>query len=498
MLKNGKKMINSLNFFDSNKKSNENIMNNSFCYINKNPNMNDKQLTKRIIEEYKKEIKNMNECLKFNEENYEAEIKLIKKQITNFINENISLKTSNDKLLIENNYKEKEIEKYKNIIQDYQKLLLNNNEKENYLKNNSEEINNSHNNNEILLESKLEKLKTDNLLLLNDLKKEQSEHNNTKITLNHYKENILLYEKKISKKNLKILNLKKEIRELKNSLNNVTIKFNLLNTDSSRTSGSFSTPSKVNFNNDNSNFFSNYSFNSRNTNNTKNDNILRHINKLLGENNFLRKELQKTKNRLYDSNVQIQIYESQEEENLKIKQTLQNMNDYINNIINQKIVLINFINKQINELNQNNNLNKKDINLQFDLINSYNNYNNINNFSLNDVSIFLKYIFNKIISLCYTIDINKNKEQYYIKEIKDNEIEKKLLQEQIYEKECDIEAYKETIKCYENNIKKINEEKKNLKDIINNNSKNKYKGNNINRLYNVNKSYNYNGLYKKK
>ena len=98
-------MINPLNFFDSNKKSNENIMNNSFCYINKNPNMNDKQLMKRIIEEYKQQIKNMNECLKFNEENYEAEIKLIKKQITNFINENISLKTSNDKLLIENNYK---------------------------------------------------------------------------------------------------------------------------------------------------------------------------------------------------------------------------------------------------------------------------------------------------------------------------------------------------------------------------------------------------------
>ena len=134
------------------------------------------------------------------------------------------------------------------------------------------------------------------------------------------------------------------------------------------------------------------------------------MNKLLGENNFLRKELQKTKNRLFDSNVQIQIYESQEEENLKLKQILQNMNDYINNIINQKIVLINYINKQINELNENNDLNYKDINMKFDIINSLsNNYNNINNFSLNDISIYFKYIFNKIISLCYNIDINKNK-----------------------------------------------------------------------------------------
>ena len=142
---------------------------------------------------------------------------------------------------------------------------------------------------------------------------------------------------------MKIINLKKQIKELKKSLNNISIKFNLpSNNDSSIISGSFSTPSKINFNTDNnSNIFSNYSFNSKNTNNTVNDNFLRHMNKLLGENNFLRKELQKTKNRLFDSNVQIQIYESQEEENLKLKQILQNMNDYINNIINQKIVLIN-------------------------------------------------------------------------------------------------------------------------------------------------------------
>jgi anion-transporting ArsA/GET3 family ATPase len=285
------------------------------------------------------------------------------------------------------------------------------------------------------------------------------------MTLNHYKDNILLYEQKISKKNLKILDLKKEIKDLKKNLNNASIKFNLLNNDLSMTSGSFSTPSRINLNgndNNNSNYFSYCSFNSKNTNTniSKNDNILRNMNKLLGENNFLRMELQKVKNKLYDSNVQIQIYESQEEENLKIKNALQNMNDYINNIINQKILLINFINKQINELNENNDFIKKDTNLKFDSFNICNNYNNIDNFTLNDISVFLKYLFNKIISLCYTIDINKNKECYYIKEIKDNEIEKKLLQEQIYEKEYDIEAYKETIKCYESTIKKMKEEKK--------------------------------------
>ena len=486
------------------KKINENIMNNSFCYTNNNQNINDRQLMKIILDEYKQELKNMNECLKFNEENYEEELKHIKSQIAKFINENISLKTSNDKLILENNYKEKEIDKYKHIIQDYQKLLLNNNEKDNLFKNNKEEINNNNNNhNELLLESRIEKLKADNLLILNDLKKEQSEHNNTKISLNHYKENILLYENKINKKNAKIINLKKQIKELKNTLNNLTIKLNVQNVqnnDSSMISGSFSTPSKINFNldNNNSNFLSNISVNSKNSNyNSINDNFLRQMNKLMGENNFLRKELQKTKNRLFDSNVQIQIYESQEEENVKIKQMLQNMQDYMNNIINQKIVLINFINKQINELNENNDLNNKDISLKFDIINNNSNYNNINNFSLNDVSIFLKYIFNKIISLCYTIDMNKEKEEYYIKELKDSEIEIKILQDQVYEKDCDIEAYKETIKIYENIIKKIKEEKKNLIKKINN-KKNNYKNNFYENSYKYNTRNNYNNFFKKK
>ena len=168
------------------------------------------------------------------------------------------------------------------------------------------------------------------------------------------------------------------------------------------------------------------------------------------------------KNRLFDSNVQIQIYESQEEDNLKLKQIILNMNDFMNNIINQKIVLINYINNQIRELNESNEYNKE-LNMKFDLINSVSNgYNNINNFSLNDISIFFKYIFNKIISLCYTIDMNKNKEQYYIKEIKDNEIEKKILRDQIYEKECDISIvrkdvselpYSETLKIKAEEIK---------------------------------------------
>ncbi len=293
---------------------------------------------------------------------------------------------------------------------------------------------------------------------------------------------------------MKILNLKKQIKELKKSLNNISIKFNLQNNnDSSIISGSFSTPSRINFNNDNnSNIFSNFSFNSKNTNSTVNDNFIKHMNKLLGENSFLRKELQKTKNRLYDSNVQIQIYEAQEEENFKLKQMLQNMNDYINNIINQKIVLINYINNQINELNENNECNNKDINMKFDLINSFNNnYNNINNFTLIDLSIFFKYIFNKIISLCYNIDIIKNKEHYYKKEIKDNEIEKKILQDQIFEKECDIEEYKETIKSYENTIKKLKSENKNLNEILNNY---KYKNN----IIHPKKSNVKNDLYKKK
>ena len=273
------------------------------------------------------------------------------------------------------------------------------------------------------------------------------------------KENISLYEKKLKKKNIKIIKLKKQIKELKKNINNNSIQNN-----DSIISGSFSTPSKIILNTDNmSNNFSNYSFNSNCNNTSGNENFLKHMNILLGQNNFLRKELQKAKNRIFECNVKMQIYESKEEENLKIKQKYLNMNEYINDIINKKIALVNYINKQINELNETN----KDLNIRFDIINLSNNYNNINNFSLNDITIFFKYIFNKIISLCNSIDINQVKEKKYIKEIKDSEIEKEILQSQIDEQENDIEAYKETIKIYENSIKKLNSEKSELIKKIN-------------------------------
>ena len=421
----------------------------------------------KIIEEYKQEIINIKQFCKFNEENYEEQIKLIKNQITNFINENLQLKTSIDKLKMENSYKEKEIDKYKNIIQNYQKLLNNENIVVKDIDNNN---NNSNNNqNELIFISQIEKLKTDNLFILNDLKKEQAEHDDTKKALDLNKENILLYEKKLKKKNLKIIKLKKQIKELKKSVKNNNF---IQNNDSSIISGSFSTPSKINLNPDNlSNYFSNYSFNSNCNNTSGNDNFLKHMNILLGQNNFLRKELQKAKNRVFECNVKMQIYESKEEENIKIKQKMESINEYINDIINKKIILINYINKQINELNETN----KNLNIKFDIINISNNYNNINNFSLNDITIFFKYIFNKIISLCYQIDMNQIKEKKFIKEIKDNEIEKEILQSQINEQQSDNEAYKETIKIYENKIRNLNKDKndltKKINDFINKNKK---------------------------
>ena len=368
---------------------------------------------------------------------------------------------------MENSYKEKEIDKYKNIIQNYQKLLNNENIVVKDIDNNN---NNSNNNqNELIFISQIEKLKTDNLFILNDLKKEQAEHDDTKKALDLKKENILLYEKKLKKKNLKIIKLKKQIKELKKSVKNNNF---IQNNDSSIISGSFSTPSKINLNPDNlSNYFSNYSFNSNCNNTSGNDNFLKHMNILLGQNNFLRKELQKAKNRVFECNVKMQIYESKEEENIKIKQKMESINEYINDIINKKIILINYINKQINELNETN----KNLNIKFDIINISNNYNNINNFSLNDITIFFKYIFNKIISLCYQIDMNQIKEKKFIKEIKDNEIEKEILQSQINEQQSDNEAYKETIKIYKNKIRNLNNDKndltKKINDFINKNKK---------------------------
>lgn len=451
----------------SNENINTNIMSNIIYPMSKIKKITDPKMLQRIIEEYKQEIININQFNKFNEENYEEQIKIMKKQTTKFINDNLQLKTSIDKLKMEISYKEKEIEKFKSIIQNYQKLLNN----ENLFKNSDINIKETHNNqNELLLISQIEKLKTDNLFILNDLKKEQSEHEITKKALEQNKDNISLFEKKLKKKSIKIIKLKKRIKELKNNPNNNSIH----NNDASIISGSFSTPSKINLNTDNlSNYFSNYSFNSNCNNNSGNDNIMKHINILLGQNNFLRKELQKAKNRIFECNVKMQVYESKEEENLKIKQKYIDINEYLKDLINKKIILVNYINKQLNELNETN----KDLNIKFDIINISNNYNNINNFSLNDISIFFKYIFNKIISLCYQIDLNKTQEKKYIKEIKDSEIERKILQSQIEDQENDNEAYKETIKIYENDIKKLNNEKQELTKKINEYLKNnkKYK-----------------------
>ena len=470
MLKNEKKVSlfsKKHNQIKSNENINTNIISNIIYPITKINKLTDKKVLQKIIEEYKQEIINIKQFCKFNEENYEEQIKLIKNQITNFINENLQLKTSIDKLKMENSYKEKEIDKYKNIIQNYQKLLNNQNIVVKDIDNNN---NNSNNNqNELIFISQIEKLKTDNLFILNDLKKEQAEHDDTKKALDLNKENILLYEKKLKKKNLKIIKLKKQIKELKKSVKNNNF---IQNNDSSIISGSFSTPSKINLNPDNlSNYFSNYSFNSNCNNTSGNDNFLKHMNILLGQNNFLRKELQKAKNRVFECNVKMQIYESKEEENIKIKQKMESINEYINDIINKKIILINYLNKQINELNETN----KNLNIKFDIINISNNYNNINNFSLNDITIFFKYIFNKIISLCYQIDMNQIKEKKFIKEIKDNEIEKEILQSQINEQQSDNEAYKETIKIYENKIRNLNKDKndltKKINDFINKNKK---------------------------
>ena len=461
MLKNSKKsslFSKKHNRLKSNENINSNIINNISLPITKTNKLTDPKILQRLLEEYKQEIVNIKQFSKFNEENYEEQIKIIKKQTSNFINENLQLKTSIDKLKTENEYKEKEIDKFKGIIQNYQKLL-NNENITNISENNIKENNNNGNQNDLIYISQIEKLKTDNLFILNDLKKEQSEHGNTKLDLERCKKNILLYEKKIKRKNIKIIKLKKQIKELKKNINNKSI----LNNDSI-ISGSFSTPSKINLNPDNfSNYLSNYSFNSNCNNTSGNDNFLKHMNILLGQNNFLRKELQKAKNGIFECNVKMQIYESKEEENLKNKQKAQNFDNYINDIINQKIILINYINTQINELNKSN----KDLNIKFDIINYSNNYNNINNFSLNDISIFFKYIFNKITSLCYQIDMNNAIEKKFIKEIKDSEIEKEILQEQINEQQNDNEAYKETIKIYENNIKKLNNEKNELNKKIN-------------------------------
>ena len=182
--------------FKSNENINTNIMSNIIYPISKITKLTDPKALQRIIEEYKQEIINIKQFSKFNEENYEEQIKLIKKQTTNFINENLQLKTSIDKLKMENSYKEKEIDKFKNIIQNYQKLLNSENIDKNIERNKIKENSNNNNQNKLIVISKIEKLKTDNLFILDDLKKEQAEHDNTEKALEQSNENNLLLDKK--------------------------------------------------------------------------------------------------------------------------------------------------------------------------------------------------------------------------------------------------------------------------------------------------------------
>ena len=91
---------------------------------------------------------------------------------------------------------EKEIDKYKNIIQNYQKLLNSENIDKNIERNKIKENSNNNNQNKLIVISKIEKLKTDNLFILDDLKKEQAEHDNTEKALEQSNENNLLIDKK--------------------------------------------------------------------------------------------------------------------------------------------------------------------------------------------------------------------------------------------------------------------------------------------------------------
>ena len=229
---------------------------------------NDKNSIIKIIQLYKSKIQETNELIKFNEENYEEEIQTLKNKISEFIKENISLKSNNEKLLMENNIKEKEIEEYKNIIKKYQQL---NSTKNDIKDNNKNIIDNSiliKENENLFYQSKYEKLKTENLIALYDLQREQTEHQSTKKALNYYKELILNKDKNIQKKNYKIIYLQKKIKALKTSINNKTknVTENLNNQPIKET---------------------HFKNNSEILNNNPNNNFLRHINKLLGENHYL-------------------------------------------------------------------------------------------------------------------------------------------------------------------------------------------------------------------
>ncbi len=116
-----------------------------------------------IIENnYEIKVNELNETTKFYEENYQESTTLLKEKINSFINENLELKLNLDKIRDELQFKKKENEEYKELFEQYKKII-----NETAITKSENKI--EYKNENLLLCSKIEKLESEKMILNNDI-----------------------------------------------------------------------------------------------------------------------------------------------------------------------------------------------------------------------------------------------------------------------------------------------------------------------------------------
>ena len=187
--------------------------------IEKIKNEYNEKITK-VQNQYLEEINELKETNQFERDNYEENSKLLKDQINKFINENLTLKVTNEKNEDEIKNKIKEIEGLNKIIEHY-RSYIDDNKKETEVDNTDTPGGEKVGGDFVLINSRLEKLESEKLILSNDLIELKGENESVKIENKYLQSKASQFESQNEK-------LKKEVAKLEKKINEQNVDFKTL------------------------------------------------------------------------------------------------------------------------------------------------------------------------------------------------------------------------------------------------------------------------------
>ena len=377
---------------------------------------------KKEIEEYQFKINELTTLINFNESSHNETINILKEKISDFIDKNLILKQNLENSIEEKKLKINEIESYKKIINQYQELISNNINQNNKIEDNLN-INDNKSKRKIniliddsakfILNSQIERLKSENLLLSSDLNKLKIEFKNNNELIRDLNDQILSLNKEIHKKNYIISTYEKT-----NNLTNNSIDLSNQSLENS---------------------------NLTTLNNSKS--FYKQLNKLTAENHFLRNHREKLKTKIYSLQNELNSINNYNEEITKLKDELYISQHQIIDLSNEIHSIYKFIQKQIDNFTK-----YKIHNFNYEVLNRDNLFK------------YLKDVFNKTISYKYINDFNENKKKLLEEEIKHLKMENEIIYDQLNDYENDTKFNTETLIEYEKNNNKL---QNNLKDLDN-------------------------------